>query len=139
MGVPGLQTWLKRRYGAAFVPLPDQPFDHVYIDMSNILHQVIRRGRAAARGGRAAAAAAACMRAGCRHGWVLPSLPLLPPTGPSCCRPSPRPRPAARTKQYFHQLLHRQLDDILRAARPQRRVVLALDGPAPLAKLLEQR
>ena len=44
MGVPGLQTWLKRRYGDAFVALPDIPFDHVYIDMSSTLHQVIRRG-----------------------------------------------------------------------------------------------
>ena len=45
----------------------------------------------------------------------------------------------ARTKQYFHILLHRRLDEILATARPQRRVVFALDGPAPLAKLLEQR
>ena len=46
---------------------------------------------------------------------------------------------AARTKQYFHFTLHRRLDDILAAASPRKRVVLALDGPAPLAKLLEQR
>lgn len=46
---------------------------------------------------------------------------------------------AARTKQYFHLLLHRRLDEILAVASPRRRVVLALDGPAPLAKLLEQR
>lgn len=45
----------------------------------------------------------------------------------------------ARTKQYFHYTLHRRLDDILAAAAPRKRVVLALDGPAPLAKLLEQR
>lgn len=47
MGVPGLQTWLRRRYGDAFVPLPQGGFDHVYIDMSSTLHQVIRRGVAA--------------------------------------------------------------------------------------------
>jgi 5'-3' exonuclease len=46
---------------------------------------------------------------------------------------------AAYTKQDFHQALHRRLDDILAKAKPQQRVVLALDGPAPLAKLLEQR
>lgn len=63
MGVPGLQTWLRRRYPEAFVPLPEgMAFDHVYIDMSSTLHQVIRRGaprwsacvvppRAAAAGG----------------------------------------------------------------------------------------
>lgn len=45
MGVPGLQTWLRRRYPEAFVPLPEgMAFDHVYIDMSSTLHQVIRRG-----------------------------------------------------------------------------------------------
>lgn len=46
MGVPGLQTWLRRRYGDAFVPLPSGGFDHVYIDLSSTLHQVIRRGAA---------------------------------------------------------------------------------------------
>ena len=35
---------MKRRYGGAFVPLPGEPFDHVYIDLSSTLHQVIRRG-----------------------------------------------------------------------------------------------
>ena len=45
MGVPGLQTWLKRRYPEAFVPLPQgMAFDHVYIDMQSTLHQIIRRG-----------------------------------------------------------------------------------------------
>lgn len=44
MGVPGLQTWLRRRYSGAFVPLPQGGFDHVHIDMSSTLHQVIRRG-----------------------------------------------------------------------------------------------
>ncbi|EFN50853.1 hypothetical protein CHLNCDRAFT_141768 [Chlorella variabilis] len=62
--------------------------DHLHIDLSSTLHQVIRR---------------------------------------------------ARTKQYFHLLLHRRLDEILATTRPTQRVVLALDGPAPLAKLLEQR
>ena len=35
--------------------------------------------------------------------------------------------------------LYRRLDELLALLRPQRRVMLALDGPAPLAKLLEQR
>lgn len=35
--------------------------------------------------------------------------------------------------------LHRRLDELLALLRPKRRVMLALDGPAPLAKLLEQR
>ncbi|KAL4857574.1 5'-3' exoribonuclease 2 [Chlorella vulgaris] len=89
MGVPGLQSWLKRRYPGAFVPLPaDFCCDHLYLDISSTLHQVIRK---------------------------------------------------SYTKQDFHQALHRRLDDILAKAKPRQRVVLALDGPAPLAKLLEQR
>lgn len=45
----------------------------------------------------------------------------------------------SHTKAYFHKLLHKRLDEILAATHPTKRVVLALDGPAPLAKLLEQR
>lgn len=39
----------------------------------------------------------------------------------------------------FHLLLHRRLDELLAKLAPRRRVILAMDGPAPLAKLLEQR
>eukprot|EP00887_Chlorella_sp_A99_P007336 scaffold2.g7336.t1 len=45
----------------------------------------------------------------------------------------------SRTRVYFHAQLHRRLDEILTAVQPRQGVVLALDGPAPLAKLLEQR
>ena len=77
----------------------------------------------------AAAAAATTMRAAVD---CLPHITTPRHATPlHCC--------AARTKQYFHSLLHRRLDDILAVAQPQQRVVLALDGPAPLAKLLEQR
>lgn len=48
MGVPGLHSWLKRRYPEAFVPMPaDFRADHLHIDLSSTLHQVIRRGAAA--------------------------------------------------------------------------------------------
>ena len=136
MGVPGLQTWLKRRYPEAFVPLPQgMAFDHVYIDMQSTLHQIIRRGDKPRHraGGRHAAAVMDWRQAagGSRHQHLLTCSfaprPCLP-----CCT-------AARTKQYFHVLLHSRLDDILAATQPRQRVVLALDGPAPLAKLLEQR
>lgn len=46
---------------------------------------------------------------------------------------------AARKRSYFHYLLHKRLDAILAVCKPRKRVVIALDGPAPLAKLLEQR
>jgi len=36
-------------------------------------------------------------------------------------------------------LLHRRLDELLDLMGPSKRVVIAMDGPAPLAKLLEQR
>ena len=36
-------------------------------------------------------------------------------------------------------LLHSRLDALLATAAPTQTVVLAMDGPAPLAKLLEQR
>lgn len=39
----------------------------------------------------------------------------------------------------FHRRLHARLDDYISELRPRKRVVIALDGPAPLAKLLEQR
>jgi XRN 5'-3' exonuclease N-terminus len=49
------------------------------------------------------------------------------------------PQTAVRTEEaYFHKLF-RSLDHALSLARPQKSVLLALDGPAPLAKLLLQR
>jgi 5'-3' exoribonuclease 1 len=39
----------------------------------------------------------------------------------------------------FHATLYKRLDEILRVAGPRKSVMLALDGPAPLAKLLTQR
>jgi XRN 5'-3' exonuclease N-terminus len=45
----------------------------------------------------------------------------------------------SRNRHGFHLLLHRRLDTLLAQLSPTERVVLAMDGPAPLAKLLEQR
>ncbi|KAH7622955.1 putative 5'-3' exoribonuclease 2 [Nannochloris sp. 'desiccata'] len=45
----------------------------------------------------------------------------------------------SRNRHGFHLLLHRRLDTLLSTLSPNERVVLAMDGPAPLAKLLEQR
>jgi hypothetical protein len=45
----------------------------------------------------------------------------------------------AHNKHGLHMLLHRRLDALLAATSPRQRVVLAFDGPAPLAKVLEQR
>lgn len=45
----------------------------------------------------------------------------------------------SRTPAQLHRRLHSRLDNYLARLRPCKRVVLALDGPGPLAKLLEQR
>lgn len=45
----------------------------------------------------------------------------------------------AYSKSAFHLLLHRRLDELIDSLGPTKRVVIAMDGPAPLAKLLEQR
>ena len=47
--------------------------------------------------------------------------------------------PAARNVSRFHIALYRQLDEVLNRTHPRKSVVFALDGPAPLAKLLTQR
>lgn len=39
----------------------------------------------------------------------------------------------------FHTMLYRKLDDILRSVNPRKSIIFAVDGPAPLAKLLTQR
>lgn len=46
---------------------------------------------------------------------------------------------AAKSVSRFHLLLYRQLDEVLNRTQPRKSVVFALDGPAPLAKLLTQR
>lgn len=45
----------------------------------------------------------------------------------------------AYSRSAFHVLLHKRLDELIDSLGPMRRVVIAMDGPAPLAKLLEQR
>jgi len=63
---------------------------------------------------------------------------------------APPPRPAmhtcllvpistAHTYEKFHCLLHKRLDAILQSVQPAKSVMLAIDGPAPLAKVLTQR
>ena len=52
---------------------------------------------------------------------------------------SPRPCRAARNHNHFHKLLHKRMHAILDATSPTKSVMIAVDGPAPLAKLLTQR
>jgi hypothetical protein len=55
------------------------------------------------------------------------------PLQPSC------KRYAAENYDKYHALLHKRLDAIMRLTNPRKSVMLAIDGPAPLAKLITQR
>ena len=49
MGVWGFNTWMRKKFVGAYVPQSNE-FDHVYLDMASVLHQVVRKseqGRAA--------------------------------------------------------------------------------------------
>ena len=46
---------------------------------------------------------------------------------------------AAKDPDNFHHLLHKRLDAVLRLCEPRKTVTFALDGPAPVAKLITQR
>lgn len=47
--------------------------------------------------------------------------------------------PTATNRENLHKLLYKRLDELLRLAKARKTVMFALDGPAPLAKLLTQR
>lgn len=63
--------------------------------------------------------------------------------------PPPTPRPAApcparsllsaRNLDAYHEVLYKRLDKLLNTTQPRKSVMLAIDGPAPLAKLMTQR
>ena len=45
----------------------------------------------------------------------------------------------ATNRENLHKLLYKRLDELLWLAKARKTVMFALDGPAPLAKLLTQR
>lgn len=59
------------------------------------------------------------------------------PRGSTC--PAGTFAPAARNHNHFHKMLHKRLHGILESTQPTKSVMIAVDGPAPLAKLLTQR
>ncbi len=95
------------------------------LDLQSLLHTVIRKGEMT------------------YHSDIAMTMFADAHVPHECSRPPvlplAHPLYTARTKSYFHQLLHQRLDAILKTVKPQQKVVFALDGPAPLAKLLEQR
>ncbi|CAG9464467.1 unnamed protein product [Pedinophyceae sp. YPF-701] len=88
MGVKGLMKWIFTAHPECVVDVRDAQFDHVYFDMPNVLHEVVRQ---------------------------------------------------SKSERDFVIILYQQLDAVLNMTNPRKTVMLALDGPAPLAKLLVQR
>jgi hypothetical protein len=43
MGVKGFNSWFGKTYAAAYVPVKRR-YDHLYIDMASLLHEVTRKG-----------------------------------------------------------------------------------------------
>lgn len=48
-------------------------------------------------------------------------------------------KPTARSLDSYHEILYKRLDKLLNVTHPRKSVMLAIDGPAPLAKLMTQR
>ena len=43
MGVKGFNSWFGKTYAAAYLPVKRR-YDHLYIDMASLLHEVTRKG-----------------------------------------------------------------------------------------------
>ena len=91
-GVRGFRAWFEKQFPEATctvdVSQKKDSFDHVLVDMNQILHVVLRK---------------------------------------------------ARSEGHAHKLLMMQLDDLVRSARPNHSLVLAIDGAPGAAKLATQR
>jgi 5'-3' exonuclease len=46
---------------------------------------------------------------------------------------------SARNLDHYHEVLYKRMDRLLNVTQPRKSVMLAIDGPAPLAKLMTQR
>lgn len=114
MGVPGFNSWFAGNHRHAYVSRLNRSWDHVYIDMASILHAAMKK----------------CMQllhilTASHHGWTA-------------CADNIQVS-AAYNLPHFHKVLFARLDSIMALASPRKSVMFALDGPAPLAKLLTQR
>ena len=45
MGVPGFNTWMRKKACPEAFVKRRKPFDHVYVDLASILHSVVRKGK----------------------------------------------------------------------------------------------
>lgn len=114
MGVPGFNTWFARHHKQAYVSYAGRSWDHVYIDMASVLHSAMKRGTC------------------CTY-------PISPCYAPLQFNHSSLCASAAYNLPHFHRILFSRLDSIMAMSSPKKSVMFALDGPAPLAKLLTQR
>ena len=114
MGVPGFNSWFAGSHKQAYVSRLNRSWDHVYIDMASILHAAMKK----------------CMQ-------LLHFLTALYPDWTAWA--DDVGVPAAYNLPHFHKVLFARLDSIMALASPRKSVMFALDGPAPLAKLLTQR
>jgi len=78
---------------------------------------------------------------------LITPLVYSPPSPPSSMPPPLPPPPrvpgaaasTARSPDSYHETLYKRLDKLLNVTQPRKSVMLAIDGPAPLAKLMTQR
>lgn len=162
MGVGGFQKWMAARYPSAYVSMADTRVDHLYLDMSSLLHTVMRNSTAAGpwctvvppparhaggnprrgmpirrqfrgEGGGGVRRRPRVGRRGGQAGGTCLTSPLTHTGLPVYARY------AGKTMDDFSGALFVRLNFILQVCKPTKSVVLAMDGPAPLAKLLTQR
>lgn len=114
MGIQGFNTWFSQNNAKAYIPLDTVKVDHLYVDMNSILHLVLRLGKYIII---------------ITILFIYFYLNLII----NCMKLT------ARNMHHFHVLLYSKLDDMINRVQPRKSVFLAMDGPAPLAKLLTQR
>ena len=139
MGVPGFNTWFySTGCPKAFVDHGGKRFDHVLVDLASVLHSVFRHGQymltilckvllmqVLVHSGPVSVTGVAVYYTESEVYKTLLNLTVVVL--------------AARTSSRVHKLLYVELDRILLRFQPRQSVLFAMDGPAPLAKLITQR
>ena len=115
MGVPGFNNWFAAHHRHAYVSCANRKCDHVYIDMASILHSAMKKG------GNELVHKDDCLSLDTNSLSNWNSVY------------------AATDLPHFRRILFKRLDSVMAEASPKKSVMFALDGPAPLAKLLTQR
>ena len=120
MGIPRLRKHIEERYGESFVSLPlvrgtgarARGFEHVYVDMNNVFHVVCRRAAKKRQKASAGSSDDDAYKLG---------------------------EDEREEQKIFFRLLKEELDLYIRLLKPTKSVMLCVDGPPPVAKMLAQR